>query len=121
MLNQPSLVILIDFWHPVLPFRTTRPGPFRVDDTIDFLSTDSNIKTVVLSTYNSRSELFFQPNSLWYHNRKEWYKKSSTWAKDRATAEDKNIIKDNTINNARTDWRILQYYNPNQYQIAMFQ
>jgi hypothetical protein len=69
MLNQPSLAILIDFWNPVGPKK-------RVDDTIEFLNTDV-IKTVVLSTYNSRSELFAYNNSLWYRNRKEWYEKSN--------------------------------------------
>lgn len=116
MLNQPSLAILIDFWHPV------RFPENRIDNTLAFLnSTSYAIKTVVLATYNSRSELFFQNNSLWYRNRKDWYEKSCVWARDKSISDDTKSIKNKTFNNARTDSRILQYCNPNQYQIAMFQ
>jgi hypothetical protein len=114
MLNQPGLAILIDFWNPAGPKK-------RLDDTIEFLSTNNTIKTVVLSTYNSRSELFFCNNTIWYRNRKEWYEKSPTWAKDRSILEDKAYIKNTMVKNALTDARILKYCNPNQYQIAMFQ
>lgn len=107
------MAILIDFWNPVGPKK-------RVDDTIEFLNTDI-IKTVVLSTYNSRSELFAYTNSLWYHNRKEWYEKSNVSIRDRALLEDKETIQKHFIKNYVTDPDILRYYNPNQYQIAMFQ
>lgn len=113
MLNQLSLVILIDFWDPVGPEK-------RINDTIEFLNSNSAIKTVVLSTYNSKSELFSLYNSLWYRNRKEWYEKSPRLVKDRSILEDKENIKTSS-NNRRTDPRILKYINPNQYQIAMFQ
>jgi hypothetical protein len=112
MLNQPSLAILIDFWHPT--------NSNRINNTIEFLSTNDNIKSVVLSTYNSRSELFFN-KSIWYSNRKEWYKKSPTWAQDKSTLEDKAYIKNTIFKNALTDARILKYCNPNQHQIAMLQ
>jgi hypothetical protein len=114
MPKQPSLVILIDFWNPVSPER-------RINDTIEFLNSNIAIKTVVLSTYNSKSELFTQHNSLWYRNRKEWYKKSSMSIKDRALSEDKETIQNTIIKNSVTDPRILGYNNPNQHQIAMFQ
>lgn len=113
MLNQPSLAILIDFWNPVGPKK-------RVDDTIEFLNSNSAIKTVVLSSYDVRSELFPLYNSLWYRNRKEWYEKSPMLVKDRSILEDNENIKKSS-NNRRTDLRILKYNNPNQYQIAMFQ
>ena len=114
MLNQPSLAILIDFWNPVGPEK-------RVNDTIAFLNSNSAIKTVVLSTYNSKSELFSLHNSLWYRNRKEWYEKSPRLVKDRALLEDKETIQNRIIKHSVTDPRILKYNNPNQYQIAMFQ
>lgn len=113
MLNQPSLVILIDFWNPVGPKK-------RVDDTIEFLNSNIAIKTVVLSSYEVRSELFPLYNSLWYRNRKEWYEKAPMLVKDRSILEDKENIK-KLSNNRRTDPRILKYNNPNRYQIAMFQ
>jgi hypothetical protein len=113
MLNQPSLAILIDFWNPVL-------SKERVDDTIAFLNIDV-IKTVVLSTYNSRSELFAYNNSLWYRNRKEWYEKSNVSLRDRALLEDKETIQKHFIKNSVTDPLILKYHNSNQHQIAMFQ
>ena len=114
MLNQPSLAILIDFWHPVFPKK-------RFDETIEFLNSTTAIKTTVLSTYNSRSELFFYHTSIWYRNRKDWYEKSCTWAKDRATVEDKLNIKNTTVLNSKTDTGIFQYRNPNQHQIAMLE
>jgi len=112
MLNQPSLAILIDFWNQI--------AIKRVNNTIEFLSTNDTIKTVVLSTYNSRSELFFN-NTIWYRNRKEWYKKSPTWAQNKSTVEDTAYIKNNSLKNVTTDTHILQYYNSKQYQIAMLQ
>jgi hypothetical protein len=117
MLNQPSLVILIDYWQRMLP-------RFWVDDTITFLNTTDTIKTVVLATYNSRSELFFQPKSIWHRNRKEWYEKASTWANDMSILEYKRGItynKDNNYKNSQTDSEILEYCNPSQHQIAMLQ
>ena len=112
MLNQPSLAILIDFWDPVGPKK-------RVDDTIEFLNSNSAIKTVVLSSYNVRLELFTE--HCWYHNRKEWYGKSNVSIRDRALLEDKETIQKHFIKNYVTDPHILKYHNPTQYQIAMFQ
>jgi hypothetical protein len=110
------MVILIDFWYPVLPVR-------RIDNTVEFLNTNTAIKTVVLSTYNAHLELLTQSQNspIWYRNRTEWYAKSSEWAKDRAILEDKLSINDTTTLDSKTEPGILQYYNPTQYQIAMFQ
>ena len=113
MLDKPSMAILIDFWNPVGPKK-------RVDDTIEFLSTNNTIKTVVLSSYDSSIELLFYNRSIWFQNRKEWYENSPMSVKDRSILEDKENIK-NLSNNRRTDPSILKYHNPNQYQIAMFQ
>ncbi len=70
MLNQPSMIILVDLWdRQVNGQLLSSDGSINI---IDFIENESNIKTAVLASYACLSEL--ESNNLWYNTAQDFFK-----------------------------------------------
>ena len=115
IINQPSMVILIDCWKN----DSFIPSVYgRITQCID---NNTNIKTVVLASYNCRKEREIS-NSLWYLNYNNFFIKSQQHSRK---IKDLEIVhqfyeKYNTAHpNENTEPNILNYKNTEKFQIAM--
>lgn len=111
MLDQPSIAILIDCWAG-----DTRPNALLYSNILNFLN-NPNIETVVLASYNVDTE-FRQSNTIWYENyhnlffRKQSLRKVKHLYDLQKTYNFTNYV-------LETDPRILNYVNPDKFQISM--
>jgi len=115
IINQPSMAILIDCWKN----DSFIPSVYgRITQCID---NNTNIKTVVLASYNCRKEREIS-NSLWYLNYNNFFIKSQQHSRK---IKDLEIVhqfyeKYNTAHpNENTEPNILNYKNTEKFQIAM--
>ena len=115
MINQPSIAILIDCWdRPEIPSITNLHS--RI---LQFIDKTDAIKTIVLASYNCRKERM-KDNSIWYHNYNQIFNMNNNRIiKDlehvHRVFEKYNI----SFPNENTSTAILNYRNPNKFQIAM--
>jgi hypothetical protein len=70
MLNQPSIIILIDLWNRLVDEKLLSSE--GSDNIIDFIENAPNIKTAVLASYGCLSEL--ESTNLWYNNAQYFFK-----------------------------------------------
>jgi len=113
MLNEPSLAILIDCW------MLSHPPPLHVT-ILNYLDSNPNIKTIVLSSYNCRSE-FLHSNSLWYANYNTLFRSARVprKIKELTYIHHLHLTKDNGFPVEQTNPVVLDYVNPAKFQIAM--
>jgi hypothetical protein len=70
MLNQPSIIILIDLWDRLVDGKPlSSEGSTNI---IDFIENEPNIKTAVLASYACLSEI--ESDNLWYKNARYFFK-----------------------------------------------
>lgn len=115
--SHPSIAILIDCWKT----KWNEHAKTCFDNIINVLDNTESITTVVLATYNCKTERF-TTNSVWAQNNvlmcATSIRKKIHCLKD---AYDHLYNYDNNKNQPlkETDPIILDYINPNKYQISM--
>jgi len=111
-INAPSIAILIDFWE--------RSNRTKGQNLLDFLndSKSNSIETVVLASYNCYEE----KNTIWHWNYNNTFNSTN---KRTRTLIDLHFMQKYFNENyhphkvEHTDPAILNYVNPNKFQIAM--
>jgi hypothetical protein len=113
MLNEPSLAILIDCW--LLPNHSE-----LYNNIIEHLDNNPNIKTVVLASYNCKTE-FVQSRSLWYTNYNLMFRSDHVprKIKELTYVHHLHLVRDNTYAVEQTNPIVLNYVNSEKFQIAM--
>ena len=113
MLNEPSLAILIDCWQ--FPDHSGLHG-----NIIQHLDNNPNIKTIVLASYNSKSE-FIQSKSVWYTNYNLMFRSDSVprKIKELVYVHHLHLVGDSTYAVEQTNPMVLNYVNHTKFQIAM--
>jgi hypothetical protein len=115
--SLPSIAILIDCW------KSTTPNPISskcFSNIVDFLNTTESITTVVLATYNCKTERY-TPNSVWSDNNMALFK-NPIRKKIIDTKLAFDLLYEHRTNNfspEKTDPKIWNYLNPKKYQISM--
>ena len=115
IINQPSIAILIDCW------KNDSFIPSVYGRITQCIENNTNIKTVVLASYNCRKEREIS-NSIWYLNYNNFFIKSQQHSRK---IKDLEIVhqfyeKYNTAHpNENTEPNILNYKNTEKFQIAM--
>ena len=114
ILNQPSIAILIDCW-------SNCSDKFLYKRIAYIINNNPNIKTVVLASYNCRREREVS-DSVWYLNYNNFFIKEhqhSRKIKDLEHIHRHYEKQDTKFPNEDTDPYILNYKNPEKFQIAM--
>jgi hypothetical protein len=116
--SLPSIAILIDCWKSPVPGDALSKC---FNNIINFLDATESITTVVLATYNCKTERY-TPNSIWADNNMSLFS-NPTRKKiiDLKLAFD--LLYANSINNFKpeqTDPIIWNYLHPAKYQVAMY-
>ena len=115
IINQPSIAILIDCW------KNDSFIPSVYGRITQYIDNNTNIKTVVLASYNCRKEREIS-NSIWYLNYNDFFIKSKQHSRK---IKDLEIVhqfyeKYNiAYPNENTEPNILNYKNTEKFQIAM--
>lgn len=114
----PSIAILIDCWKSPI---TNNSSAKCFNNIINFLDTTESITTVVLATYNCKTERY-TPNSIWADNNMSLFRNpirkkiiDFKLAFDLLYANSNNNFK-----SEQTDPVIWNYLNPSKYQVAMY-
>ena len=116
--SLPSIAILIDCWKSTT---TNNNSSKCFSNIIDFLNTTESITTVILATYNCKTERY-TPNSVWSDNNMALFK-NPIRKKIIDTKLAFDLLYEHRTNNfspEKTDPKIWNYLNPKKYQIAMY-
>lgn len=118
IIEQPSLAILIDCWF-INNFPHT-PSNMAYGNIVDFLDSNEYIKTVVLASYNCRSEAA-SSRTIWYDNYKGLFHNNIHSRKIRDLEHVHRVYaqQDTRYPNEETHPLILNYTNKDKYQISM--
>jgi len=119
MIDQPSLAILIDPWF-LGRFGNESPSEKLYKRIVSFLNNNQYIKTVVLASYNCKSEKILE-SALWYKNYNSFINNNANrMIKDLDHVHRVCLQVGNTTSDThKTDPTILNYVNPDKFQIAM--
>jgi hypothetical protein len=116
MIDQPSLAILIDCWDEkqneyLIKFHA------RI---IEFIEKNDFIKTIILASYNCRAERE-KGNSIWYRNYVQMFNVNATNRNIKDLEYVHRVYEKYDIRfpMETTSTTILNYLNPNKFQIAM--
>ena len=115
MINQPSIAILIDCWDkPEIPSITNFHSQI-----LQFIDKTDAIKTIVLASYNCQKERM-NSDSIWYQNYNQIFNMNNNRNIKDLKYVHRVFEKYNTsFPNENTSTAILNYRNPNKFQIAM--
>jgi hypothetical protein len=115
--SLPSIAILIDCWQTATPTATTKRC---FNNIVRFLDKTESITTVILATYNCKTERY-TPNSVWADNNMTLFKNPQrSKITDLKAAFD--LLYEHSPNDdppEQTDPIIWNYINPKKCQIAM--
>jgi len=108
MLDQPSMIVLVDVWDRLINGEPT--SDIGSVDIINFIENTPTVRTVVLASYGCLSEL--QTNNLWYTNAQKFFKNQLDY---------QNFLKyynqEQSIGQ-HTHPALFNYVNPDVFQIA---
>ena len=114
--SLPSIAILIDCWGSPSTNIDAENCYCRINNFLD--NTDS-IKTIVLASYNCKTE-HEKPSTIWYQNNSLLYQYSTRKKIPHLKqAHDYLNRYDNKYSEEKTDPIILNYVNPNKHQLSM--
>lgn len=113
MLNEPSLAILIDCW--LLPYESDLQSKI-----INYIDSNPFITTVVLASYNCKTE-FSHSKTVWYSNNRAMFNADNAprKIKELSYVHFMHLVRDTTYAVEQTAPLLLTYCNTEKFQIAM--